>query len=196
MENLITFMANPDPWPTLVATAVAHYQFETIHPFEDGNGRMGRLLIPLLLLAHGVIDRPLVYLSDYLDAHRDQYFDMLKAVSCRGDWERWLLFYLEAVRATAESAIRRIKAIVSLGIQYRGRILEASRSQAPLAALDAVMEKVFVTAAEVQTAAHCSNPTARAAIETLVSLGILQVEPRSYPARWVASELIRVAYDA
>ena len=195
MGNLVEFVTPPASYAPLVATAVAHYQFETIHPFEDGNGRMGRLLIPIWLIGFGVMGRPLLYLSDYFDAQREEYFDRLKGVSCRGEWQAWLEFFLEAVRSTAVDAVQRVQRITDMHGRFRGQVLASSRSQAPLAALDLVMERVFVTASEIEKYAHCSSPTAREALKTLTSLGI--VKPMGgYPARWYSPELIAQAYEA
>lgn len=195
MENLFGFVALPDPWPPLVAAAIAHYQFETIHPFEDGNGRMGRLLIPLLLILHDVIDRPLIYLSDYLDRNRDEYFERLKRVSCLGEWEEWIIFFLGAVEDTARDGVGRIRAITALREKYREAVLGHSRSRAPLAAVDAVMEGVIVSVKDISESAHCSPPTAKKALDTLASLEIVSPAAGTYPARWVAQELMNVAYE-
>lgn len=195
VESLVAFMVQPRPWPPLVAAALAHYQFETIHPFEDGNGRLGRLLIPLMLLAHGVLDRPLLYLSDFLETHRDEYFLRLYEVSCFGHWEAWVRFFLQAVAETAVAAVARIERIINLQERYRERVLKQSRSQAPLAAVDLIMQKVIVTASDVAHHARCTDPTARAALATLESLGILENARMGHPARWAAVELIKEAYE-
>jgi len=195
VENLIAFMVQPQPWPPLVAAALAHYQFETIHPFEDGNGRLGRLLIPLMLLAHGVLDRPLLYLSDFLDAHRDEYFLRLYEVSCLGQWEAWVRFFLRAVAETAVAAVTRIERIIKLQERYRERVLGHSRSQAPLAAIDLIMQKVIVTASDVANYAKCTDPTARAALTRLEELGIVENARMGHPTRWLAMELMKEAYE-
>ncbi len=195
MENLTDFMQEPAPWSPLVAAAITHYQFETIHPFEDGNGRLGRLLIPLLLMRHDVLSRPLVYLSDFLDKNRDEYFDHLKSVSCHGHWQSWVEFFLEAVRVTALDGVDRVRRITSLREQYRQSVLASSRSQAPLAAVDLVMERVIISVAEVQEFAHCSYPTAKSALQTLSELGVLAPLEGIYPARWIANELMDKVYN-
>ena len=150
---------------------------------------------PLLLVAHDVLPRPPLYLSDYLDRNRSEYFDRLKAVSCRGEWEEWVLFFLRAVEATAHDGVGRIQAITSLRDRYRESVLKASSTRAPLAAMDIVMEKVIVSVADVQAGARCSYPTARKALDTLVALKIVAPDDRSYPAQWIAAELISVAYE-
>src|SRR5881392_1482827 len=88
----------------LIKAALAHVQFETIHPFLDGNGRVGRLLITLLLCAEGLLSEPLLYLSLYFKTHRQRYYDLLQTVRQEGDWETWLRFFLEGVATTAEEA--------------------------------------------------------------------------------------------
>jgi len=195
MDDLVAFMQEPAPWSPLVAAAISHYQFETIHPFEDGNGRLGRLLIPLFLMDHGVIGRPLIYLSDFLDSNRESYFDHLKSVSCHDRWQEWVEFFLEAVRVTAMDGVERIQRITSLRERYRSAVVENSRSQTPLAAVDLVMEKVIVSVAEVQGFSHCSYPTAKAALDTLTKLGIVAPLAGTFPARWVANELIDQVYN-
>ena len=195
MDDLVAFMRQPLPIPPLIAAAISHYQFETIHPFEDGNGRMGRLMIPVLLLGHGVIGSPLLYLSDFFDNNRVDYFGRLKDVSTNGDWCAWLEFFLEAVRATALDGVERVKRITGLHSKYRRLVLDNSRSQTSLAAVDIVMEKVFVTAAEVAEFAHCSNPTARTALANLTELNIVAPVSGGYPAQWLAAELLDQAYE-
>jgi Fic family protein len=95
---------DPVRTPTLIKAALAHVQFETIHPFLDGNGRLGRLLITLLLCAEGAMSEPLLYLSLYFKTHRDTYYEQLQRVRVEGDWEAWLRFFLEGVISTAEQA--------------------------------------------------------------------------------------------
>ena len=101
MSALEHFIHRNDPLPTLFAAALAHLQFETIHPFLDGNGRVGRLLISLLLHHDGVLRQPLLYLSLYFKQHRDEYYRLLDAVRQDGDWEAWLEFFLDGVAETA-----------------------------------------------------------------------------------------------
>ena len=116
MSDLEKFLHDePEPTPILIKAALAHVQFETIHPFLDGNGRVGRLLITLLLCAERVLQQPLLYLSLYFKQHRDAYYDHLQRVRTEGAWEEWLEFFLEGVIAVAGSATetaRRIRRLV------------------------------------------------------------------------------------
>lgn len=115
MGELENFLHDkPQRMPVLVKAALAHVQFETIHPFLDGNGRVGRLLIALLLCEEGVLNEPLLYLSLYLKAHRQRYYDLLQKVRLEGDWEAWLEFFLAGVRETAASAVDTAKRLADM----------------------------------------------------------------------------------
>ena len=113
---------DPVQTPTLLKAALAHAQFETIHPFLDGNGRVGRLLITLLLCAEGILREPLLYLSLYFKEHRSTYYALLRQLRDEGDWERWLLFFVEAVAATTEQAVATARALLELFASDRSRI--------------------------------------------------------------------------
>lgn len=105
---------DPVKTPLLIKAALAHVQFETIHPFLDGNGRLGRLLITFLFCAEGVLREPLLYLSLYFKQHRQQYYDLLQSVRLTGDWEAWLRFFLTGVEETARQAGQTAKALMKL----------------------------------------------------------------------------------
>jgi Fic family protein len=121
------------PAPVLVKAALAHAQFETVHPFLDGNGRVGRLLITLLLLSEQVLTRPLLYLSLYLKRHRDTYYEHLQRIRTEGDWESWLEFFLEGVIDVADGATRTTREIVQMIEKDRTRIHDLGRYRAPSA---------------------------------------------------------------
>jgi len=137
LDNLVTFTRGPLAYGPLVDSAIAHYQFEAIHPFEDGNGRIGRLLIPLQLLSRGVLDRPLLYLGPYLFDHDREYRELLLAVSTRGAWNDWIMFILEAIGSSAEDARTRVGRVLALREVMRTAAESAaareSRAQALLA---------------------------------------------------------------
>lgn len=159
----------------LVKAALAHVQFETIHPFLDGNGRLGRLLITFLLCAEGVLRQPLLYLSLYLKQHRDEYYERLQAVRLEGDWEAWLRFFLTGVRQTSEQAVSTATRLLALFKDDRA-LLHQDRA-APASALklhDHLQRTPLVTAASAAKALRASAPTAGAAIRRLESAGILR----------------------
>jgi Fic family protein len=113
--------------PALIKAGLAHVQFETIHPFLDGNGRIGRLLIALLLCTGGILSAPLIYPSLYFKLHREEYYDRLNKVRSEGDWEGWLAFFARAIRDTAADAVQTARDLGSLAAQDRARILQTGR---------------------------------------------------------------------
>jgi len=123
MSELEMFLNNiPRKYPALLKAALAHVQFETIHPFLDGNGRVGRLLITILLCAENILSEPLLYMSLYFRTHRERYYDLLQQVRTQGDWESWIEFFLTAVRDTADRAARTAARLVRLAEEDRKRI--------------------------------------------------------------------------
>jgi Fic family protein len=195
MEQLGDFMAGDSPYSPLVTAALIHYQMETIHPFEDGNGRLGRLLIPLYLLAAHVIDRPILYLSAYFEASRDDYIRNLKQVSTRADWDSWLGYFLGAVESQARDSLRRIGLISGLREEFRTRARTGMRSKAALASVEIVIEKVIVSVQDVADYANCAYNTARAALDSLTEQGIVRPVPGSSPQRWIAQDIIDRVYE-
>ena len=128
MGDLETFIHDAEqPYPTLIKAALAHVQFETIHPFLDGNGRLGRLLISFMLHHEGMLSRPLLYLSLYLKTHRQTYYERLDGVRTKGDWEGWIDFFLEGVEQTALDAVDTARRLVTLMQQDEQRIHQAGR---------------------------------------------------------------------
>jgi Fic family protein len=195
LDNLVEFMARADHFPPLIAAGIAHYQFETIHPFEDGNGRLGRLLIPLQLIATGALTHALLYLSPYLERRRDDYLGLLKRVSTHGAWHDWIAFFLDAVIAQAEDARARVARVMALQETYRARA-QTLRSKAPATMIPYVMERVVVTAPEVARAANCAYNTAVAALDALAAIGVVEPLRGTHPQRWWAHELVRLVYEA
>lgn len=195
LGGLVSFADGETTYGPLIDAAIAHYQFEAIHPFEDGNGRLGRLLIPLQLMQRGVLERPLVYLGSYFLDHDWQYRDGLLRVSTRGAWLEWVLLFLDAVRSAARDALRRVERFLELHDEYRERVA-ASPSKAPLLALDFVMERVFVTVRDVEDATGTTYPTARVAIDALVEAGVLVPHARIRGSQvWRAEQLLREVYE-
>jgi Fic family protein len=119
LDNLEKFLHDNDSFPTLIHCGLAHVQFETIHPFLDGNGRIGRLLITFLLCEREILQKPLLYLSHYLKLHRAEYYDRLMAVRTEGNWEGWLKFFLKGIFEVSESATITARAILNLREKHR-----------------------------------------------------------------------------
>lgn len=159
--------------PSLVRAALAHVQFETIHPFLDGNGRIGRLLITLLLCNEGVLSEPMLYLSLYLKKNRDTYYALLQRVRLTGDWEAWLDFFLEGVAETALQAADTVGRLLALFQTDRQRIYELGRAAGSAPRVHEFMQKQpLVSASRLVKELGISKPTATSALNALVKLGI------------------------
>jgi Fic family protein len=179
--------------PVLIELALIHYQFETIHPFLDGNGRLGRLLINLLLCERGCLTKPLLYLSSYLERNKDQYMDHLLRISQRGDWVPWLEFFLEGVAVQSRTAIERSNELLALREGYKSKWIERSTSTAILKLIDLIFERPAVT---ITGASRALNVTFRAAqmnIEKLESDGTLvEATGKGRNRVYLAPEIIRI----
>ncbi len=162
------------PYPTLVKAALAHVQFETIHPFLDGNGRIGRLLIAFILHHHEALSQPLLYLSLYFKQHRAEYYRLLDLVRSEGDWEAWLDFFLEGVESTATNAVQTARRLVTLFKEDDARIKSLRRAASALRVFNALCERPVITLNEVCRRSSSSFPTATKGMEALLSLGIAQ----------------------
>lgn len=161
--------------PILLKAAVAHAQFETIHPFLDGNGRVGRLLITLLLASEGVLSRPLLYLSLYLKHHRDAYYEHLQRVRTDGTWEEWIEFFLEGIVSVAGSATDTTIRIVKMVEIDRSRIHDLGRGAATAHRVhDMATRQILVRPSTLGESLDMSDPPIYAAISRLEELGILR----------------------
>jgi Fic family protein len=165
----------PERTPALIKAALAHVQFETIHPFLDGNGRVGRLLITLILAVEGILQQPLLYLSLYLKEHRAEYYDRLDGVRRDGDWERWLAFFADAVLATADSAVATARKIAALFDKDRQRIGGLGRAAgSALRVHHELQRRPLGTAASLTKRTRLSIPTVGKALDGLVRLRIAE----------------------
>jgi Fic family protein len=165
----------PTRSPTLIKAALLHVQFETIHPFLDGNGRVGRLLIPLLLCYEKALSKPLLYLSLYLKSNRETYYQLLQKVRMEGDWEEWLLFFLTGVAETAEQATRTAQAIFRLIDTERSMIEAMGRVAGNILRLHHWMQKKpMFSIAEASLSLKLSTQTIINSLERLKSLGIVR----------------------
>lgn len=161
--------------PPLVKAGLLHVQFETIHPFLDGNGRIGRLLITLYLCVQDVLRKPLLYLSLYLKAHRSDYYRLLQEVRERGAWEAWLEFFLDGVAATATQAFDAATRIVALFKQDRERIsAESKRPGSALRIYDFLQQHAFATSNALAAQTKLTPPTVNAALAELERLGVVE----------------------
>lgn len=164
---------DPSGLPVVVRAGLAHVQFETIHPFLDGNGRVGRLLVALLLCESEVLREPLLYLSLYLKQHRSDYYRLLDRVRSRGDWEAWLVFFLEGVRETADGAVSTARRLEETFARDHDRIVsQGRRAGSALRVHEALKAQLLSTVQALSQSTGLSFPTVSSAIGLLVELGI------------------------
>ena len=165
----------PERTPVLIKAALAHVQFETIHPFLDGNGRVGRILIPLLLHAEGVLKNPLLYLSLYFKRRRPEYYDLLNGVRTHGDWESWLRFFAEGVQEMAENAVQTAKALLDVSNEDRTRVEQLGRlSGSCLQVHHALKRRPVNTIAGLSRNTSLSLPTITTVLLKLEEMGLVK----------------------
>jgi Fic family protein len=171
LDALEKFLHDRDSLPPLIHCALSHAQFETIHPFLDGNGRVGRLLVTFLLCERDILKKPLLYLSVFLKAHRAEYYDRLTAIRNEGTWEGWLKFFLTGVEEVSRNATSTARSILALREESRQAL--ASYANA-VRLLDYVFEQPILTVRFAQRQLKCSYVTAATAIDCLVDKGVLR----------------------
>lgn len=176
MSRLELFLHDrPEPTPVLLKAALAHVQFETIHPFLDGNGRLGRLMITLLLCEQNVLHEPMLYLSLYFKMHRQYYYDLLNNVRLNGEWEAWLDFFAEAVIVTANQAVETAQQLVDLSRRDRNEIMSFGRAaDAALRVQRALMEHPIATSGSLVQKTGITAITVNKALDRLEKAGIVK----------------------
>ena len=196
VEDLLGWIASPPNLPTVILAALAHYQFESLHPYSDGNGRLGRLLVIVQLLRGAVIREPLLVVSPWFERRRDRYQDELLRLSTNGDWDRWVSFFTEGVAASALDSQQKVERLVELQEQLRRRVQEANkRGSAERLAADLVGHP-YVDRPWVAARFHLSGQGAQNAINTLVAIGILEpsgIRPSTNARLYVAPEVVQIA---
>ncbi len=198
MGDLERFLhADTDGLPMLARAGIAHVQFETIHPFLDGNGRVGRLLITLLLCSAGVLREPLLYLSLFLKEHRSTYYDLLDVVRRDGDWEAWLSFFFAGVDETATSAVTNAHSLSELFRNDRTRIeQQGRRSGSALRVHEALKARPISSLPAISRACGLSFPAAASAVELLASMNIVrELTGKRRNRLFVYDEFLRVLND-
>lgn len=193
MKDLDSFMHEGSLRP-LVHMAILHYQFEAVHPFGDGNGRVGRLLMAVFLNQQGLMPQPLLYLSGYFERTRSAYYNGLMRVSTHGDWDAWIRYVLEGVRVQAEEAAELADRLQELHARYRADLHARRATVNALALVEHLFISPLVTTKAVQQHLGVSHPTARSAIRTLEEAGILsEYEPgRRWGRTFAADEIYNI----
>jgi Fic family protein len=181
------YLHEPDELPPLVRTGLLHAQFETIHPYLDGNGRIGRLLITLLLEHWKLLPQPLLYLSLFFKRHRSEYYRRLSVIRTDGDWEAWLDFFLDGVATIADEAVDSARALFELVSVDRARVLaDRSASVAAVRLFEELPRHPIVTVASAMKLLGASKPTAGRSVDLLVERGVLVETTGKRRDRWFA----------
>ena len=186
------YLHSPSGLPPLIRLALIHYQFEAIHPFLDGNGRIGRLILTLLVCAEKLLPQPLLYLSAYFEQHRQQYYDSLLAVSQAGTWSEWVAFFLRGVAQQSQDAILRSDRLLNLWQEYRRKLQSPRASALSLQLVDELFSYPAMTIAWAAKRLDVTPRSAQLNIEKLVRAEILREETGKRRNRvFVASEIVR-----
>jgi len=173
LDDFETFL-HERPFPPLIQAAVLHYQFEAIHPFGDGNGRVGRLLMTIFLTERELLPQPLLYLSAHFERERPAYYGGLMRISTHGDWEEWIKYVLIGVRDQAFEAANLADRLLGLQSATRERLHHRRATANALALVDALFLNPLMTVRRAQELLHVSHPTARATIRTLEEAAVLR----------------------
>ncbi len=191
LKNLVAFMQEDhENMPELVQCAIMHYQFEAIHPFGDGNGRVGRLLLPVFLSKKGMLSEPFMSLSAYFEGHREEYYAGLLEVSRKSRWREWLAFFFRAFIDQADEAIRGIKKLVEMRTKYREMLEEGGPGGNAIRLTESLFVNPYITISRAADFLHVTYPTAKRAVMVLAEAGILTETNIRRPSRvFLAKEI-------
>jgi Fic family protein len=176
----------------LVRLALIHYQFEAIHPFPDGNGRVGRLLIPLIMAETMLMPQPLLYLSPYFERRQGAYYDYLLDVSRVGGWEAWIQFFLRGIIEQCEDTVARVTDLQRLNGEYRDRLRSGRAAGLPLQLVDLVFESPYLSVPLAQRRLDASYAGARKALDRLTMDGVLRLESEERPRIYSAPAVFEI----
>jgi Fic family protein len=194
LGDLEIYLQIGNRYPPLGRLAFVHQQFEAIHPFLDGSGRLGRLLVTFLMLNWGLLPLPLLYLSAYLEENRQDYYGLLRAVSEQDSWRDWVVFFLRGVALQCRDAIDRARRLQDLQLEWRKAIVAARGSAHQLHLADLLFEQLVISIPEARRRLDTTYLTARAAVTRLVSLGILrQANGPDYGKRFVCDPILAIS---
>jgi Fic family protein len=179
--------------PPLVFIALFHYQFEAIHPFPDGNGRVGRLLIPIILKQKDIMPEPLLYMSQYFEDNKDEYVDLMLRISQKSEWNPWVDFFLEGVIQSCDNTIETIRRVQDLRDEYQRRCQQARSSALLIKIVDMLFERIAITIPSIRDSTGISYTAAKNNIERLIEYGIISdMGGLQRPKFFFATELIKI----
>lgn len=192
LDHFERYLHDRSPMPVLLRAALIHYHFEAIHPFLDGNGRVGRLLIAFLLHVENVLDQPLLYLSAFFERHRREYYHRLLDVSMSGAWHDWIDFFLRGVTEQANDAVRRTRDLLDLSDSYRRRLASARNAGVLSLLVDQLFAIPATTISSVAAELQMSYPAAKKNVQKLVGMHILTPRRGKRGSIYVAEDVLRI----
>ncbi|MCK5026401.1 MAG: Fic family protein, partial [Nanoarchaeota archaeon] len=193
MNDLVSYLNSDDGMPLLIKCALMHYQFETIHPFCDGNGRIGRALITLYLCKNKLMIKPLLYLSGFFEANKREYAALLLKANKEGSFEDWLDFFLEAVAVQAEDALQKATKIQELREEYRQKTQNQFQTSAITRLIDELFVNPYITITNAEKLLKVTYPTAKRLVEKLINLEILTLSSKQERNKiFIAHEILRI----
>jgi Fic family protein len=191
MQSFAAYLPDSDDLPPAVRLALLHYQFETIHPFEDGNGRLGRILILLGLCQYKLLNVPLFNASLHFERNRQEYYDRLLRVSTHGDWTGWIGFFVEGLRVAAVESLAKLDELTTLRSRYHRRLHSARNSVLLLKLVDLLFIRPVIRVSDAASEMGVTYPPAQKSIKKLIEARILsEIKPRSMPARFIARGIL------
>jgi Fic family protein len=192
LDQFERYLHDRSPMPVLLRAALAHYHFEAIHPFLDGNGRVGRLLIAFMLQVENVLDQPLLYLSAFFERHRREYYRRLVDVTMKGEWLEWIDFFLRGVTEQANDAVRRTRELLDLSESYRRKIAPARNAGVLSSLIDSLFASPATTIPSVAANFKMSYPAAKKNVQKLVALHILKPRRAGRGSVYVAEDVLKI----
>lgn len=195
MDQLEAYINRKDKeeMPVLIDMALVHYQLEAIHPFSDGNGRVGRMLISLMAVERELFDTPLLYVSPELEGKKDEYIDLMLKVSTEGAWNDWILFFLGVVEESARASIKVVDKLIDLQDEYRNRVTQATKAANAVALVDILFDSPLIRVRDVQDQLGVTYRAARNTINKLIEQKILIEIDRFHPTVFLAPEIMKIA---
>ena len=181
---------NPSP---VMDLALVHYHFEAIHPFADGNGRVGRMLITLMSVADGLLDMPVLYMSPAIEKEKDEYIDLMFNVSAQGEWSAWLNYFFVKLAASCSDTVQIVDRLINLHAEYRSLVAENAKTSNILTLVDMLFEQPVITVRDATERLQVSDRAARNTVQKLVELGVLTEFADIYPRHYLAPRIYRIA---
>ena len=189
LNNLVQYFYE-DEFPPLIRLAIIHYQFEAIHPFVDGNGRIGRLLLSMLLVSWKILPLPLLHLSAYFESHRQEYYDLLLKISQTGAWRDWVLFFLQAITSQAQDTNVRIKRLQDLQQVWHNQLIEVRAAHSAFQLADHLFENPIITIPNAQKLLGMSHRGAKLVIQKLTDLNIIMpISASGHLQKFIAKDI-------